>query len=64
MGTLSYVATVSLDGYVADAGGDFQWSAPGDDVFDAHVERMAGVSVEVLGRRTYRLMQWWETDRE
>ncbi|KQH80879.1 deaminase [Mycobacterium gordonae] len=61
MGTLTYTASVSLDGYVADATGDFQWSAPGDPVFSAHIERMATVSTEVLGRKTYALMQYWET---
>ena len=60
MGMLSYCATISLDGYVADADGDFQWSAPGGAVFDAHVERLATVSTEVLGRKTYALMQYWE----
>jgi dihydrofolate reductase len=62
MGTLTYTATVSLDGYVADADGDFQWSAPGDAVFDVHVERMARVSTEVLGRKTYDLMRYWDTE--
>lgn len=62
MGTLSYPATVSIDGYAADADGDFQWSAPSGDVFDVHVERMAEVSTEILGRKTYALMQYWETD--
>lgn len=60
MGTLSYAATVSLDGYVADADGDFQWSAPGGAVFAFHVDRMAEVSTEVLGRKTYALMQYWD----
>lgn len=64
MGTLSFTATVSLDGYVADANGDFNWSGPGDDVFRFHVERMGLVSTEVLGRRTYRLMQYWDADPE
>jgi dihydrofolate reductase len=62
MGTLSYTATVSLDGYVADATGDFQWSAPDDEVFQFHVDRMAAVSTEVLGRSTYQLMTYWEAD--
>jgi dihydrofolate reductase len=61
MGRLSYGATVSLDGYAADADGDFQWSAPGDAVFAAHLDRMAEVSTEVLGRKTYLLMQYWES---
>lgn len=62
MGTLSYTATMSIDGYVADASGDFQWSAPGDEVFRFHVERMAAVSTEVLGRNTYLLMKYWEAE--
>lgn len=61
MGTLSYTATMSLDGYAADAEGDFQWSAPSGDVFQFHVDRMTAVSTEVLGRNTYLLMRYWET---
>ncbi|QDQ97186.1 dihydrofolate reductase family protein [Tomitella fengzijianii] len=61
MGTLSYATTVSIDGYVADSDGDFQWTAPDDAVFDAHLDRMAGVSTEVLGRKTYELMGYWDT---
>jgi dihydrofolate reductase len=64
MGTLCYTATVSLDGYAADGSCDFQWAAPSDPVFAAHVDRMAEVSTEVLGRKTFALMQYWETDPE
>lgn len=64
MGTLTYTATMSLDGYAADADGDFQWSAPGDDVFAVHVDRLAEVSTEVMGRRTFELMEYWEADPE
>ncbi|WP_084125705.1 dihydrofolate reductase family protein [Demequina sp. NBRC 110054] len=62
MGTLCFTATVSLDGYAADASGGFQWSAPGEEVFDFHVERMAAVSAEVLGRRAHELMTYWLED--
>lgn len=61
MGTLGYTATISLDGYAADANGDFDWTAPGGDLFRFHVERMTSVSHEVLGRNTYQLMTYWET---
>jgi dihydrofolate reductase len=64
VGILSYTVTMSLDGYAADAGGDFQWSAPSGPVFAAHVDRMAEVSTEVLGRKTFGLMQYWEIDPE
>lgn len=62
MGTLSYSTAVSLDGYVADASGDFQWSAPSEEIFAFHVERMAAVSTEVLGRKTYELMTYWNAE--
>lgn len=62
MGTLTYTTAMSLDGYAADANGDFQWTAPGDDVFDFHIERLEAVSTEVLGRRTYQLMTYWDVD--
>lgn len=64
MGTLVYTATVSLDGYVADASGDFQWSGPADDVFRFHIDRMGPVSHEILGRNTYELMRYWHGDPE
>lgn len=64
MGTLSYTATMSLDGYINDADGDFQWSAPGDEVFQFHVDRMNAVSTEVLGRNSYVLMKYWEAEPE
>ena len=62
MGTLSYTATISVDGYAADADGNFDWSAPDDEVFQAHIGRMSEVSGEVLGRKTYELMTYWERD--
>lgn len=64
MGTLSYTAAISVDGFAADASGDFQWTAPGGDVFRFHVERLASVSTEILGRTTYELMRYWESPPE
>lgn len=64
MGTLSYTATVSIDGYAADSDGDFQWSGPGDQVFQFHVERIGAISHEVLGRKTYQLMAYWDAEPE
>lgn len=61
MGTLTYTATISVDGYAADADGDFNWSAPSGEVFRFHVERLEPVAHEVLGRRTYRLMEYWQS---
>ncbi|MCR3722402.1 MULTISPECIES: dihydrofolate reductase family protein [Prauserella salsuginis group] len=61
MGALSYTATMSLDGYVADANGDFDRLGPSAEVFQSHVDRMGMVSTEVLGRNTYLLMRYWES---
>lgn len=60
MGMLNYAATISLDGYIADSTGDFRWAAPNEDVFALHLERLSNVTTEILGRRTYHLMQYWE----
>lgn len=60
MGTLRYAVTMSLDGFAADEEDGLQWSVPDAEVFDVHVERLAGVTTEVLGRKTYRLMDYWE----
>jgi dihydrofolate reductase len=64
MGTLSYTATMSLDGYVADANGSLDWSVPDEEVFQFHVDRMTAVSTEILGRNTYVLMKYWEAEPE
>lgn len=64
MGTLSYTATISIDGYAAGPDGDFQFGAPSEQVFRFHVERMAAISTEILGRRTYDLMHYWEAEPE
>ncbi|MEV7631403.1 dihydrofolate reductase family protein [Microbacterium sp. NPDC089318] len=64
MGTLSFTATVSVDGYAAGPDGDFQFGAPSEQVFRFHVERMAAISTEILGRRTYELMRYWEAEPE
>ena len=55
-----FTANVSLDGYVADQNGDFQWTGPADEMFAMHIDRMAEVSTEVLGRKTHALMEYWE----
>ncbi|WP_271394608.1 dihydrofolate reductase family protein [Neomicrococcus lactis] len=64
MGTLCYTTSVSLDGYVADATGDFQWGAPNEEVFQFHLDRVARLSAEVLGRNTYELMKYWDAEPE
>jgi dihydrofolate reductase len=61
MAKLIYAAITSLDGYVADAEGNFDWAAPDEEVhrFVNDIER--GVGTLLLGRRMYDVLVFWET---
>jgi dihydrofolate reductase len=58
---LVYSAIASLDGYVADADGKFDWSMPDEEVhkFVNDLEREIGT--HLYGRRLYEVMVAWET---
>lgn len=62
MAKLIYVANVSLDGYIEDAHGRFDWTAPSDEVFTFITEIVRPVGTYLLGRRMYETMAVWETD--
>lgn len=62
MGKLVYWMNCSLDGFVNDANGEFDWGAPSEEVLDAINDEMAGVSTYLYGRRIYELMRVWELD--
>jgi dihydrofolate reductase len=61
MARLIYSAITSLDGYVADVDGKFDWAAPDDEVhaFVNDLERPVGTYL--YGRRMYEVMAGWET---
>jgi dihydrofolate reductase len=61
MGRLIYTTITSLDGYVADETGSFEWAAPDEDVhaFVNDLERPTGTYL--CGRRLYEVMQFWES---
>ncbi len=61
MAKLIYSVIASLDGYVADADGNFEWAAPDEEVhaFVNDLERPIGTYL--YGRRMYEVMQYWET---
>ena len=61
MGRLIYSAITSLDGYVADADGRFDWSAPDPEVHAAVNDLERGVGTYLYGRRMYEVMRAWET---
>jgi dihydrofolate reductase len=61
MGRLISTAMTSLDGYVADENGNFDWTTPDSDVhvFINDLERPIGTYL--YGRRVYDAMVYWET---
>jgi dihydrofolate reductase len=61
MAKLVYTAIASLDGYVADEDGNFDWAEPDAEVhaFVNDLERPIGTYL--LGRRLYEVMVVWET---
>jgi dihydrofolate reductase len=61
MAKLIYSAITSLDGYVADESGNFDWAAPDDEVhgFVNDLERPIGTYL--YGRAMYEVMSYWET---
>jgi dihydrofolate reductase len=61
MARLIYSAITSLDGYVADDDGNFEWAAPDEEVhsFVNDVERRVGTYL--YGRGMYDVMVAWET---
>ena len=61
MSKLVYRAIASLDGYVNDASGGFDWAAPDEEVhrFVNDMERPIGTYL--YGRRMYDVMRYWAT---
>ena len=61
MAKLIYSAIASLDGYVADEDGNFDWAEPDEEVhrFVNDLERPVGTYL--YGRRMYETMVYWET---
>src|SRR5256885_15940959 len=64
MAKLIYVANVSLDGYIEDADGSFDWTAPSDEVFTFITDIVRPVGTYLYGRRMYETMAVWETQPE
>ena len=61
MARLIYTAITSLDGYVADENGDFDWSAPDEEVHRAVNRLERPIGTYLLGRRMYDVMRYWES---
>jgi dihydrofolate reductase len=61
MAKLIYSALTSLDGYVADESGNFDWAAPDEEVHRFVNELERGIGTHLYGRRMYQVMSYWET---
>ena len=61
MGKLIYATPVSLDGYIADKAGDYDWSAPDEEVFAFINEVMRPIGTYLYGRKMHETMAVWET---
>jgi dihydrofolate reductase len=58
---LIYSAITSLDGYVADRDGRFDWSAPDEEVHGFLNDLERSVGTHLYGRRMYEVLRAWET---
>lgn len=56
MAELIFSCITSLDGYVADRDGSFEWSAPDEEVHRFINERQRHVGTHLYGRRLYAVM--------
>lgn len=62
MTKLIYVTNMSLDGYIEDEGGDFNFGPGDDELFRSHTEVIRSAGTLLYGRRLYESMAVWETD--
>jgi dihydrofolate reductase len=61
MAKLIYSAITSLDGYINDEDGNFDWAAPDEEVHRFVNDRARPVGTYLLGRRMYDTLAVWET---
>lgn len=61
MAKLIYAPMGSLDGYIEDEHGRFEWAAPDDEVMAFVNDLVRPVGIHLYGRRMYETMVYWET---
>ncbi len=61
MAKLIYSALTSLDGYVADDDGNFDWAAPDEEVHALVNDLERPIGTYLYGRRMYEVMSFWQT---
>jgi len=64
MAKLLYVSNVSLDGFIEDEHGSFDWTTPSDECFAFITDLVRPAGTHLYGRRIYETMAVWETDAD
>jgi dihydrofolate reductase len=59
---LIYSMSVSVDGFITDREGGFEWTPPDEELFRFHLAQVGELGGYLLGRRLYETMLVWETD--
>jgi dihydrofolate reductase len=59
---LIYSMSVSVDGFITDREGAFEWTVPSEELFRFHTVLVSDLGGYLLGRRLYESMLVWETD--
>jgi dihydrofolate reductase len=62
MSKLIYIANVSLDGFIEDAQGNFDFTEPNDEGFAFITDLVRSAGTYIYGRRLYETMAVWETE--
>lgn len=62
MSSLIFSMSVSVDGFIADRDGAFEWGFPSEEQFRFHLEQTSELGAYLCGRRLYETMVVWETD--
>lgn len=60
MGKLIYLITTSLDGFVADENGNFDWAVPSEEVHMFVNDHFRNVGTILMGRKLYDTMKVWD----
>ncbi|SRR5260221_9398303 len=60
MGKLIYLITTSLDGFVADKNGNFEWAMPSEEVHAFVNDVVSNVGTSLIGRKMYEIMKIWD----
>ena len=64
MSKLIYITNTSLDGYIEDQTGAFDWGTESDQVFGFITELLRPIGTHLLGRRLYETMAYWDAPVE